>query len=118
MRSGNNEINFTAISYLILSSHPCGSLVAQGFCLTLLSELSPWQHDTVKTHIRTCLQLSNKTLTFCPPDPSAGSQRFKKMGSFWLKCHSPVDPVPDDAYIVTESVRKNLDNLARAISAR
>lgn len=88
--------------------------------MTLLSELNSNQHALVKAHIQKCLQLSDQLVQRPIPDPcrrgSDGVCR-KKVGSFWLKCDHEASRVTED-YIITESVQKNLENLARAISAR
>ena len=87
--------------------------------MTLLSELSSSQHAMVKAHIQKCLQLPEQLIHRTIPVPRAGSGRgrLKKVGSFWLKCDPETSHVPED-YVLTQSVQKNIDNLARAISAR
>lgn len=94
--------------------------VIQGFCLTLLSELHSNQHALVKEHIRKCLALTNQVVTANIPNPTARaspSVHYSKVGPFWLESDPLLSRVPED-YILTASVMKNLENLARAISAR
>ena len=53
------------------------------------------------------------------PLPGAGSRgtHYKKVGGFFLRCDPDASCTPKD-YILTDAVEKNLENLARALSAR
>lgn len=65
--------------------------------------------------IKKCLGISEKTLSYCLPRPLGG--KFVLVEGFWLKCgNEPLQDVGD--YILTNSVKKNLKNLARVVSAR
>ena len=93
----------------------------QGFCLTLLSELRSDQHSLVKSHIQKCLGLSDHMITANISNPSRETPTAphrRKVGSFWLACSPRTTSAEPEDYILTRSVAKNLENLARAISAR
>ena len=62
-----------------------------------------------------CLSITEKTLSYSLPRPPGG--KFVLVEGFWLKCGS--EPLQDiGGYILTDSVRKNLKNMARVVSAR
>jgi midasin (ATPase involved in ribosome maturation) len=64
--------------------------------------------------IKTCLDVSEKTLSHCLPRPGG---KCVLVEGFWLKCGN--EPLHDiGGYVLTNSVRKNLKNLARVVSAR
>lgn len=99
----------------------------QGFCLTLLSELRSDQHPLVKKHIQRCLEVTDNVIAAKIPAPFSGSPaseappsvRYREVGSFWLECGPHVcDVSKPEGYVLTESVKMNLKNLCRAISAR
>lgn len=95
-------------------------LFFQGFCLTLLSELRSDQHSLVKAHIQKCLGLSDQITVANISNPSRDTPttpHCRKVSSFWLACN-PHAGMESEDYILTKSVAKNLENLARAISAR
>ena len=48
---------------------------------------------------------------------ATATAKLRKVGSFWLECNPDESKIPD-GYILTESVKTNLENLSRAISAR
>ena len=62
-----------------------------------------------------CLGITEKEVSRCLPRPPGG--KFVLVEGFWLKCGN--EPLQDiGGYILTDSVRKNLKNLARVVSAR
>ena len=88
--------------------------------MTLLSELRSDQHSLVKAHIQKYLMVSDQCIAASVLGHSNSTnpnERLKRVGSFWLRCNQDAGHVPEN-YIITESVKKNLDNLSRAISAR
>lgn len=89
----------------------------QGFCLTLLSELRSDQHVLVTQHIKECLKVTDQIISAHPPTHAPTNVPHKIVGSFWLEYNPRTSHIPE-GYILTESVKKNLKNLARAISAK
>ena len=65
--------------------------------------------------IKNCLDIPESVLSCALPRPAGAP--FVCVEGFWLKCgdESPVDV---DDYILTDSVTRNLKNLARVVSAR
>lgn len=62
-----------------------------------------------------CLDISDSAFSCSIPKPPGG--HFVLVEGFWLKCGSePAQQVSD--YVLTNSVKKNLKNLARVVSAR
>ena len=117
-KTSSKQVHPTGLSYPIL--------LFQGFCLTLLSELRTDQHSLVRKHIQKCLEVRDNVIAARiprphPSSPSEGapSEGYREVGSFWLHCgpHTHHMSRPEN-YILTESVKKNLKNLCRAISAR
>ena len=65
--------------------------------------------------IKTCLGVTEKTLSRCLPKPLGGKSVLVE--GFWLKCGD--EPIHEpNGYVLTDSVRKNLKNLSRIVSAR
>ena len=65
--------------------------------------------------IKSCLDIPDSTLSYCLPRPPGGN--YVLVEGFWLKRgnESPKDVFD---YVLTDSVKKNLKNLARVVSAR
>ncbi len=83
--------------------------------MSFLSELHRDYHSLVVSRIQQCLRVSGSALSAPLPRPSDG--RCVLVEGFWLQVGSESPHTPED-YVITESVRKNLRNLARVISAR
>lgn len=69
------------------------------------------------TEVVRCLALPDRTITSLPPAPSAGCGSMVQVAGFWLACGSETPVVAGD-YVITPSVKRNLHNLARVVSAR
>lgn len=87
----------------------------QGFCMCFLSELHRDYHGLVISQIQHCLRVPSNTLTGALPQPAG--RKCVLVEGFWLQVGSE-SPHTSEDYVITESVRKNLKNLARVISAR
>ena len=85
--------------------------------MSFLTELSQEHHHTVRVEVVRCLALPDATITSVPSAPSAGSGSVVQVAGFWLACGSE-DPVTSSDYVITPSVKRNLHNLARVVSAR
>ena len=64
-----------------------------------------------------CLALPDAALTSPTPAPNADHSRVVQVSGFWLTVGSEA-PYTDEKYILTPSVKRNLHNLARVVSAR
>lgn len=86
--------------------------------MSFLTELCQDHHHLVVTEIVRCLSLQKEALVSPPPVPSSYAQGHAvQVAGFWLTVGGNV-PFTDESYILTQRVRKNLHNLARAVSAR
>ena len=65
--------------------------------------------------IKKCLDVPDSALSRSLPRPPGGC--FVLVEGFWLKCGSEPSQEIDD-YVLTDSVKNNLKNLARVVSAR
>ena len=85
--------------------------------MSFLTELCQDHHQIVVGEIVKCLSLSESTLTSLPA-ASGGTQRgLVQVAGYWLPTGKE-NPVTDENYILTPSVRRNLHNLSRVVSAR
>ena len=83
--------------------------------MSYLSELHGDYHPLILSTINMCLGITEKEVSRCLPRPPGG--KFVLIEGFWLKCGN--EPLQDiGGYILTDSVRKNLKNLTRVVSAR
>ena len=85
--------------------------------MSFLTEVCQEHHHIVVAEVVRCLALSDSTLTSLPPAPSAGAARTVQVAGFWLKAGSEA-PSTEQDYVITASVKRNLRNLARVVSAR
>ncbi|KAK7492084.1 hypothetical protein BaRGS_00016748 [Batillaria attramentaria] len=101
-------------------SHNCGSIARslyEGFCLSFLTQLDRASHPAVEKLI--CKHVLGKTsvkttLKQPLPEPSGGG--YLNFEGYWISCGTLEPTVPDN-YILTASVRANLKDLARVVSA-
>jgi midasin len=85
--------------------------------MSFLTELCQDHHHTVMVEVVRYLALPDAALTCLPPAPSGDCGSVVQVAGFWLACGQET-PVNDENYVITPSVRKNLHNLARVVSAR
>ena len=85
--------------------------------MSFLTELCQEHHHTIMVEIVRCLALPDAALTSPLSAPSASQGSVIQVAGFWLASGSEV-PVTDEDYVITPSVRRNLHNLARIVSAR
>nr|DBA26506.1 TPA: hypothetical protein GDO54_010752 [Pyxicephalus adspersus] len=107
-----------ALRYAALN--PCSNIqrsLYEGFCLSFLTQLDRASHSTVQGLIcRHILQSVNiKNLLKQPlPEPHGG--RFVQIEGYWIPVGDK-KPAIDESYILTPSVKLNLRDLVRVVSA-
>ena len=89
----------------------------EAFCLSFLTQLDRSSHPAVEQLI--CTYVIGKSnckalLKHALPEPIRG--RHLKFEGYWISRGS-AEPVTPDEYVLTSSVRANLRDLARAVSA-
>lgn len=65
--------------------------------------------------IKSCLDIPESALSCALPRPPGA--HFVCLEGFWLKCGDE-DFIDVDDYVLTDSVKRNLKNLARVVSAQ
>ena len=83
--------------------------------MSFLSELHHSSHLLVMSQIQQCLGVSDSCLSASiakPKEPAC-----VQVEGFWLPVGSEHPEVPQN-YVLTESVKKHLKNLARVVSAK
>ncbi|XP_040203696.1 LOW QUALITY PROTEIN: midasin [Rana temporaria] len=107
-----------ALRYAALN--PCINIqrsLYEGFCLSFLTQLDRASHSTVQGLIcRHIVQSGNiKSLLKQPlPEPHGG--RFVQIEGYWIPVGDK-NPAIDESYILTPSVKLNLRDLVRVVSA-
>ncbi|KAM4694301.1 midasin [Discoglossus pictus] len=101
------------------SANPCNNIqrsLYEGFCLGFLTQLDRASHSTVQALIcRHIVQGNVKNLLKMPlPEPQGG--RFVQIEGYWIPVGDK-DPAIDETYILTSSVKQNLGDLVRVVSA-
>ncbi|KAM8954164.1 midasin [Pelodytes ibericus] len=101
------------------SSNPCNNILRslyEGFCLAFLTQLDRSSHSLVQACIcRHIVQGNIKNLLKLPlPEPQGG--RFVQIEGYWIPVGDK-DPVIDETYVLTSSVKLNLRDLVRVVSA-
>ena len=94
-----------------------GSKFFQGFCLSFLTQLDRASHPVVEQLI--CQHIINKSnvkATLRQALPVPGSGKYLKFEGYWISV-GELEPSTPDNYILTPSVRANLADLARIVSA-
>ena len=85
--------------------------------MSFLTELCQDHHQIVVAEIVKCLSLSEAVLTSLPPAPRGTQRGVVQVAGYWLPIGEE-NPVGDEKYILTPSVKRNLHNLSRVVSAR
>ncbi|XP_030747857.1 midasin-like isoform X2 [Sitophilus oryzae] len=107
---------------IIASKNPCGNFkrsLYEAFCLSFLTQLDSDSYRTVETMIAKYMIGDFKALKAVLrqpiPEPVEKGSKYLQFEGYWIKKGCLEANVPDD-YILTESVRKNLKDLARIVS--
>lgn len=101
------------------AANPCNNIqrsLYEGFCLSFLTQLDRASHSSVQSLICRYIVPGNiKSLLKQPlPEPHGG--RFVQVEGYWIPVGDK-DPAIDDSYILTSSVKLNLRDLVRVVSA-
>ncbi|XP_055346473.1 midasin-like isoform X2 [Paramacrobiotus metropolitanus] len=101
--------------------NPMGKVVRslyEGFCLSYLTQLSRESQSlmkkTIAEHLFGEAGLKHPDLSLRAPRPTAG--RYERIEGYWIAC-GQLEPVRDEKHILTETVKSNLTEVARAVSA-
>ncbi|KAM4043140.1 midasin isoform 2-T2 [Anomaloglossus baeobatrachus] len=101
------------------AANPCNSIprsLYEGFCLSFLTQLDRASHSSVQLSICRCIVPGNiKSLLKQPlTEPYGG--RYIQIEGYWIPVGDQ-DPTIDESYILTSSVKLNLRDLVRVVSA-
>ncbi|EDW58745.1 midasin [Drosophila virilis] len=103
-------------SLRICARNLCGSIernLYESFCLSFLTQLDPESHQLVLLLIRDAL-LQNPKAVLNMSLPQLG-EHYLQFEGYWIQRGS-LEPQSCEHYILTDSVKKNLQDLARIIS--
>ncbi|KAH8280488.1 hypothetical protein KR018_008600 [Drosophila ironensis] len=103
-------------SLRICARNLCGSIernLYESFCLSFLTQLDPESHQVVLLLIQNAL-LTNAKAVLSKQLPQLGDNYLEFEG-YWVQ-QGNLEAQPCSHYILTESVKKNLKDLARIIS--
>ncbi|CAK6975580.1 Hypothetical predicted protein [Scomber scombrus] len=105
-----------ALKYV--ASNPCSSVqrsLYEGFCLSFLTQLDRSSHPLVQKLVCQHILLGNtKCLKQAIPAPSG--RLCVEVEGYWVS-QGEMEPAVDPSYILTASVKLNLRDLARVVSA-
>ncbi|CAM1297592.1 MDN1 (predicted) [Pycnogonum litorale] len=108
-----------ALSYA--AGNPCGNVARslyEAFCVSFLTQLDRSSHPLMESLIRKFILKGVESKVIIKkslPEPPGGHHvQFER---YWILCGDKTPHVPDD-YILTPSVRLNLGDLSRVVSAR
>uniref|UniRef100_A0A1I8MYX1 Midasin n=1 Tax=Musca domestica TaxID=7370 RepID=A0A1I8MYX1_MUSDO len=103
-------------SLAICAKNLCGSIernLYESFCLSFLTQLDPVSHNVVEHLIKEAM-LSNAKAILSQGIPKPGEQYLNFEG-YWIQ-QGPKELEECSSYILTDSVKNNLRDLARIIS--
>ncbi|XP_033739322.1 midasin-like [Pecten maximus] len=102
------------------SRNPCGLVLRslfEGFCLSFLTQLDRASHPLVEKLVcRHILGKTNITSLLKKDIPMPGDGKYHFVEGYWIPVGA-AKPVQQDKYILTPSVRANLKDLSRVVSA-
>ncbi|KAF3702507.1 Midasin Dynein-related AAA-ATPase MDN1 MIDAS-containing protein [Channa argus] len=105
-----------ALKYV--SGNPCNSVqrsLYEGFCLSFLTQLDRSSYPLVQKLVCQHILMGNKKC-LKQPIPAPSGQLCVEVEGYWL-CQGDMEPTLDPSYILTPSVKLNLHDLARVVSA-
>ena len=91
----------------------------QGFCLSFLTQLDRSSHPSVQSLIKHHLlgHVNAASMLKQPLPKPQDSGHYCNFEGFWIALGSK-EPVMSNEYVLTASVKANLKDLARVVSAR
>ena len=102
---------------MIVQLHTSFSGLSQGFCLSFLTQLDRTSHPIVtKLICEHVLGKAKQQSILRQPLPQPPGGKYLQFGGYWIS-QGTLEPSVPDNYIITPSVRDNLNDLARVVSA-
>ena len=101
--------------YVGVLTWPAPFIALQGLCMSFMSQVARDHHSVVTALCQKHLKLASDALKAPLLQPTGA--RHTQVEGYWLPVGGEEQRV-SDKYILTQSVRDNLRNLARIISAR
>ncbi|QPG72905.1 hypothetical protein FOA43_000208 [Brettanomyces nanus] len=93
----------------------------EGFCMSFLTLLDKKSegilHPLIQKFTVSRLKNAKSVLRMIPPNPDPSGEAYAQFKHYWIRKGQEI-PVPQDSYIITPFVEKNLLNLVRATSGR
>ncbi|XP_054474709.1 midasin [Anoplopoma fimbria] len=105
-----------ALKYVAVN--PCNSVqrsLYEGFCLSFLTQLDRSSHPLVQKLVCQHILMGN-TKCLKHPIPAPSGRPCVEMEGYWVS-QGEMEPATDPSYILTTSVKLNLRDLARVVSA-
>ncbi|XP_054990862.1 midasin [Sorex araneus] len=102
------------------ASNPCGSIqrsLYEGFCLGFLTQLDRASHPVVQKLICQHILSGNVKSLLKQPIPEPKGGRLIQVEGYWISVGDK-EPTIDEAYVLTSSVKLNLRDIVRVVSAR
>ncbi|XFF81051.1 hypothetical protein AB1E18_007270 [Capra hircus] len=101
------------------ASNPCGNIqrsLYEGFCLGFLTQLDRASHPVVQKLICQHIVSGNVKSLLKQPIPEPKGGRLIQVEGYWISLGDK-EPTIDETYILTSSVKLNLRDIARVVSA-
>ncbi|XP_071998055.1 midasin isoform X2 [Engystomops pustulosus] len=101
------------------AANPCNNIqrsLHEGFCLSFLTQLDRASHSIVQSLICQYIVPGNIKALLKQPLPEPLGGRFVQIEGYWIPVGDK-DPAIDESYILTSSVKLNLRDLVRVVSA-
>ncbi|XP_045137299.1 midasin-like isoform X1 [Portunus trituberculatus] len=111
----------------VAARNPCSSLprsLLEAFCISFLTQLDRKSHQVVvnliKQHVlgidlQTRGRDKRNFKLSLDPIPAPASEKCVQIEGFWIP-QGPLEPQAVDNYIITETVKRNLEDLVRVVS--
>ncbi|KFU91782.1 Midasin, partial [Chaetura pelagica] len=102
------------------ASNPCSSIprsLYEGFCLSFLTQLDRSSHPVVQKLICQHIVSGNIKSLLKQQIPKPQGGRFILIEGYWISAGDK-EPTVDETYVLTPSVKLNLKDIARVVSAR
>ncbi|XP_069830840.1 midasin-like isoform X2 [Dendropsophus ebraccatus] len=101
------------------AANPCNNIqrsLYEGFCLSFLTQLDRASHSIVESLICRYIVPGNIKSLLKQPFPEPRGGRFVQIEGYWIPVGDK-NPAIDESYILTSSVKLNLRDLVRVVSA-
>ncbi|XP_040596448.1 midasin isoform X2 [Mesocricetus auratus] len=101
------------------ASNPCGSIqrsLYEGFCLGFLTQLDRASHPVVQKLICQYIISGNVKSLLKQPIPEPKGGRLIQVEGYWISVGDK-EPTIDETYVLTSSVKLNLRDIVRVVSA-